>query len=149
MFGKQKQFSEKNIRSGTLLEALMEKEILLLAQHFDPILNYKVLSSEHVVWVHCKSKQVKGLSYEEMKYLQAVKGFNDRLEALPKLDWIESLAPGSGVFLYIPAIFSHPVKVTIRFVGSLPGGDHVGTYFGVELLVRKYVHAYSYNYCNP
>ena len=135
VFGKQRQYSEKNVISGTLLEALSEKEILLLAQQFEPILNYRVLSSEHTIWLHCKPKQIKGLSYEEMKYLQAVKACNDRLEALPKLDWIGSLTPGSGCFLSMPTVYAHPIKVTIRSVGDLPGGDHFGTHFGIELLV--------------
>ena len=135
VLGKPKQYSQKNIISGTLLEALSEKEILLLAPHFDPILNYKVLSSDPTVWLHCTSKQVKRLNHEEMKYLQAVVDSNDRIEALPKLDWIGDLNVGAGVYVYLPIIFSNSVKVTIRYVGSLPSETHLGTYFGVELLV--------------
>ena len=133
VFGKQKQFIEKNVISGTLLEALNEKEILLLAQQFDPILNYKVLSLEHTIWLHREPKQTKGLSYEEMKYLQAVKSCNDRLEALPKLKWIGSLTLGSRALLNMPTVFNHPIEVTLRYIGSLL--DHCGTYFGVELMV--------------
>ena len=135
VLGKPKQYSQKNIISGTLLEALSEKEILLLAPHFDPILNYKVLSSDPTVWLHCTSKQVKRLNHEELKYLQAVKSFNGRLKALPKLDWIGSLHVGSGVYLNIPTVYGRLLKVTIRYIGSLPSEDHLGTNFGVELLV--------------
>ena len=135
VLGKPKQYSQKNIISGTLLEALSEKEILLLASHFDPILNYKVLSSDHTIWLRCESKHVKGLTQEELKYLQAVEGFNDRVEALPKLDWIGSLHEGSGAFLNMPTVFGCPIKVTIRYIGSLPNGDNSGTHFGIELLV--------------
>ena len=128
-----KQFIEKTVIGGTLLEALSEKEILVLAPRFEPILNYKVLSSE--VSLHCKPKRIRTLSAEEVGYLQAVKSCNDRLEALPKLDWIGSLHIGSGVYLDIPTVFNHPVKVTIRYIGSLPSADSLGTHFGVELLV--------------
>lgn len=132
--GKGKQFSEKNVVGGTLLEALSEKEILVLAPHFDPLLNYKVMFSDHVVWLHCNPKQIQMLNFEEIKYLQAVKSCNDRLDALPKLDWIESLILGTGAFVNMPTVFGHPVRVTVRYVGDIPGGE-LGTYFGVELLV--------------
>ena len=144
VFGKQKQYSKKNVISGALLEELSEEEILLLPQQFDLTLNYKVLYSEHTIWLYCEPKQIKQLSYKEMKSLQAVKSFNDRLEGLSKLDWIGSLTPGSDCFLSIPTAFDRPVKVIIRYVGSLPSPDRCGTYFGVELLVSmECVHRYS------
>ena len=140
-----KQLIEKHIIGGTLLEALSEKEILVLAPRFNPVLNYKTISS---VYIYCKPKQVKKLSYEEMKYLQAVKNCNDRLEALPKLDWIGCLTDGTDVFLNIPTVFGHPIKGTIRYVGNLPGPDHCGTYFGLELLVSTYTYIIIMSNCN-
>ena len=128
-----KQFTEKSIIGGTLLEALSEKEILVLASQFEPILNYKVISSE--VSLHCKPKQIRTLNVEEVQYLQAVKSCNCRLEALPKLEWIGSLYIGSGAYLDMPAISNHPVKITILYIGNLPSADYLGTWFGVELLV--------------
>lgn len=131
-----KQFIEKPIIGGTLLEALSDKEILVLAPQFDPILNYKILSSDQqVVSLHCMPKWIRRLSAVEVGYLQAVKSCNDRLEALPKLDWIGSLHVGSSAYLDMSAIFKDPVKVTILYIGNLPSTDYLGTYFGVELLV--------------
>ena len=138
ILGKQKQYYEKNVVSGTLLEALSDKEIVVLAQQFDPILNYKSLTVDHAIWLHCEPKQIRELTVEEMKYLLAVKTCYDRLDALPKLDWIGSLAIGVGAHLNIPTVFGHPIRVTIRYVGSLPPngeGECSGTFFGVELLV--------------
>ena len=139
VLGKQKQYTEKNVVSGTLLEALSDKEIVVLAQQFDPILNYKVISTDHPIWLHCEPKQLKSLTVEEVKYLLPVKSCYDRLnEALPKLDWIGSLTVGVGAYLNMPAVINQPLKVTIRYVGSLPPtgeGECLGTFFGVELLV--------------
>lgn len=129
-----KQFIEKNIISGILLRALTEKEVLSLAPYLDPISNYKVMHPDHVSWVHCTPKEIKALSYEEMKFLQAVKNCNDRLNALPKLDWIGSLHLGSGAFLDMPTVFTQQIKVIIRYIGSLADGEP-GTFIGVELLV--------------
>jgi len=135
-----KEYDKVRVIPGSLLESIPDSEVVELAKNFDPVLNFKVISSDmnaNAVRLHCGShdENVKELTFTQMLYLQAVKTMADRIAALPKLKWIESLHDGSGALLNMPTAFPQPIKVAVRYVGKVPVKGEEGIQFGVELIV--------------
>ena len=130
-----RELTDVPVLSGTLLKALNEKVMQATSLQYDATFNYKVLFSDYEICVRCEAKDTKALSFEEIKFLEAVKDFDDRVSLQHKLDWIGSLSPESNIILKnIPSKFDHPVRAVIRYIGDIPGRNQ-GTHFGVELMV--------------
>lgn len=130
-----RQLIDVPVVSGTLLKVLTEREMQLTSLQYDSMFNYKVLFSDYEIWVRCEAKETKALSFEEIKFLEAVKSVGDRVSLLHKLEWIGSLSPESNVILKnMSNKFDHPVKAVVRYIGDIPGRNQ-DTHFGIELMV--------------
>ena len=128
-----KEYDKIPLLPGLLLESIPYSEVVGLA---NPPFNFEVISSDtNTVRLFCESCNVKELTFHQMQYLQAVKTLVDRITALPKLKWIESLRVGSGALLNMPTAFPHAIKVTVRYVGKVPVKGEQGIKFGIELIV--------------
>ena len=123
---------EERVHRGTLLVGLSEAEAKETKQYCNPTLNYKILSSEHLIQLFCKPEEVYPLTLHQKGLLIGIKSPYDRYRMAKSLQWAEKLTLGDGVHVNINGIPS-PIKVTIRYIGSLPEED--GTKFGVEMLV--------------
>ena len=131
-----KEYEWVNVLSGRLLEILEDSEVGILADCIQPPPNYRIISDPSVK-IYCKSQWIRELTAMEVKFLQAVESYIDRIKALPKLEWIQSLRVGSGAYVCMPPTFECPTRVTIRFIGEIPIEGKQGTYLGLELLVSN------------
>lgn len=120
------------IGKGSLLTVLSDKEAESTASHFDPPHNYKYVSDQLTLTLHCKPDQVHPLTVHQRDLLGGIKQENDRILVLHNLDWVDKLKVKSSVYVTIPAT-SVPVKGVVRYIGPLK--EETGINFGVELLV--------------
>ena len=123
---------EERVHRGTLMVGLTEAEAKETKQYYNPTLNYKTLSSEHLIQLFCSPKEVYPLTVQQKQLLIGIKSTFDRYRMTRSLQWAEKLTVGDGVHINIKSIHS-PVRGTIRYIGNLPEED--GTKFGVEMLV--------------
>ena len=91
-------------------------------------------------YVNCSRDQVKHVHYVYPQFLLAITDlnsrynlFNNKLELLSSIA-LHTIGDEMEVRLENEDI---PVAATISYIGQL--GSKVGTYFGVEILVRKHV----------
>ena len=122
------------IAKGSLLTALSHQETESMANSFDPPHNYKYVSSDLTLTLHCKPDQVHPLTVTQRALLVGVTQESDRVEVLHKLDWAAKLKPEDHVYVTISSI-PVPVEGVVRYIGPLKEGG-MGINFGIELLVR-------------
>lgn len=97
--------------------------------------NYKYVSGDLTLTLHCKPDQVHPLTKKQRDLLEGVEREADRITVLYNLDWVEKLELQSYVYVTTPTILD-PVKGVIHYIGSPMG--QTGIKFGVELLVSVY-----------
>ena len=124
--------NKQTVEKGTILITLSHEEAKVTASKFNPPHNYKAAVLQEKVTLHCDQSQVYPLNRKQRDLIQGVRGLQDRLEVIHKLEWVEKLHLGSFVYVTVPTI-PVPVKGIINHLDRLPG--EAGIKFGVELMV--------------
>ena len=124
-------FQREKVLKGTLLIALSHEESKNIAKHLHHVHNYKPVTDLSVS-LCCETHQVFQITREQRDKIHAVGKLEDRLKAVHKLDWIDTVHLGSFVYVTIP-VSAVPVRGIIRHIGKLQGER--GIMFGVELMV--------------
>ena len=102
-----------------------------LMEFTDPPHNYKILTDPSVT-LYGNHGQVHQLTIVQKDLICGIQGLPDRLEAVSKLGWVESLEIGSVVYVSLPSTNS-PQKATVQYIGDVNG--KIGTRFGLKLTV--------------
>lgn len=133
-------YRQKKIRRGTLLIALTHEESKRIAGRLHHVHNYKSMGDMNVS-LFCEPHLVYQITREQRNMLHGVTRLEDRLKVLDKLDWVVGLRCGSYLYVTVPSI-PDPVRGFVRHIGRLRG--HIGTMFGVELMVCACMHIRTY-----
>ena len=124
------------VNKGSLLTYLDSSVINRIKEQYDCLVNYKLVDTcyHSEVFFFATESSVFYITSLQRDLLLGVEHMQDRTKVLERLQWVESLAVGSDVYVIIATIPA-PVRGIIRYIGELPGED--GRNFGVELMVIK------------
>lgn len=127
------------VDGGSLLVYLDALTINRIKTKYDYNVNYKVADSYHnhyevFFYVTNHKSSVFCITSLQRDLLLGITHIQHRIEALDRLQWVESLTVGSEVFVTTDDAILTPVKGIIRYIGELLGEE--GRKFKVELMVR-------------
>ena len=141
------------VQQGTLLINLDPLTVKRIQEKYDRSVNYKVADrrdnqqSEAVLFV-AGSSSILHITILQRDLLLGVKQTHYRMEVLErKLQWVELLTVGSGVYATIATIPA-PVRGIVRYIGKLSGEE--GKQFGIEIMVwiiRAYMYGTAQRQC--
>ena len=126
--GSRESYSHINVPKGELLINRQPSD--------DRPFNFHLFRDPNVL-LFCEADNVAPLGEQEFLLLEPIKSRSDRLEVFNRrFEWAMALKEGSSVDVTIPGDnISVPVcvRATVHYRGEVE--DHLGTFFGVEILV--------------
>ena len=127
------------VHKGSLLIYLDSLTVNRVQEKHDRLVNYKVAdrcdNPQSEAFLFADESTILCITTLQRDFLLGIKQTHYRMEVLERLQWVESLAVGSDVYVTIATIPT-PVRGMIRYIGGLSGEE--GRKFGIELRVRMY-----------
>ena len=125
------------MHQGSLLAYLDSLVTNRIKEKYDCIVNYRLADAcyDSEVFFFATDSSILYITSRQRDLLLGIEDLQHRVQALDKLEWVESLTVGCEVCVTIDDTTA-PVRGIIRYIGELPGEE--GRNFGVELLVRSY-----------
>ena len=124
------------VREGSLLVYLDFLTAKRIQEKYEQLMNYKVVdrcdNHQSEAFLFSTGSSILRITKVQQDFLLGIRQTNCRVEVLKRLEWTESLALGSEVYVTIATIPA-PVKGIVRYIGKLPGEE--GRKFGIEMMV--------------